>query len=169
MNDILAILSGGDYVSGEKDHLVRVERMVDFAETGYFRLVGSGDEEAVGEFDGPVEKDGGPYVDIPFENGYCRRILFSMLTITYLDPDVETCEAVPVDELLLAGEELIVDVSLYDTIDESLPGLLFLGWGGDAYRGYAVGAEGLYLQDRKAGVDQTALTGVEVLHRFVGI
>ena len=45
----------------------------------------------------------------------------------------------------------------------------FLGWGGDAYRGHAVGAEGLYLQDRKAGVDQTALTGVEVLHRFVGI
>ena len=62
-----------------------------------------------------------------------------------------------------------VKISVYDTIDESLPGLLFLGWGGEAYRGYAVGAEGLYLQDRKAGVDQTALTGVEVLHRFVGI
>ena len=63
--------------------------MVDFAETGYFRLVGSGDEEAVGEFDGPVEKDGGPYVDIPFENGYCRRILFSMLREGKKDEEIE--------------------------------------------------------------------------------
>ena len=178
-----------------RDQLVGVERMVRRAEfrrvqsvvplVGPSRLVRlvSRDfryDEAVGNLNGPVEKDGGPHVYPALAQ--CRggrRFAVLARAVAYLDADAEVSEPVTADVMRIMGEQLLVDVPFRDSFDEPVraglvPVCFFLLVGNgrmrildrNGFEGYEMlGAERLKLNDRKAIVQQLAFALSVVSHR----